>query len=80
MRYMEIIDDLTKFYLPKVSEKLSEIGVSSAMYALKWIMCLYVNGFEVGFSIRVWDYMLLNEQKGGSRFLISVCIAILNKL
>ena len=63
---------------PEVSEKLTSEGVLTQFYALRWIMLLMCQEFEMPNCVRLWDTLLANNDEN-YEFLNFICASVVIK-
>lgn len=51
-------DNVFRFFDPDLFRHLEKLGVCSEQYALRWIMLLFIQEFNINDSLRVWDFLL----------------------
>ncbi|EPY28478.1 GTPase activator-like protein [Strigomonas culicis] len=51
-------DNVVRFFDPELFYHLEKLGVCAEQYALRWIMLLFIQEFNIVDSLRVWDFLL----------------------
>ncbi len=62
-----------------VAKKLDAQGISPALYAIPWIVTLFVQTFELWIVIQLWDYLLAGESLAEEVELVSVSLVLLRR-
>lgn len=70
-----VLTRLVKKRLPRLHAALVKFQVDVTMFALPWLLCLFVHALPMHTAMRVWDCVFLK----GSHVLLSVCMALLAK-
>ncbi|RXK40181.1 hypothetical protein M231_02455 [Tremella mesenterica] len=68
-----VLSDLVALHLPKVDEKLSEVGLNLASLTFGWFLSLFTDCLPVETLFRVWDVFFVE----GHAALFRIAIAIL---
>jgi hypothetical protein len=55
---MRLFDNVLRFFDPPLFCFLESLGVSAEHYALRWIMLLFTQEFNIADAQRVWDFLL----------------------
>ncbi|KAK7195446.1 GTPase activator-like protein [Novymonas esmeraldas] len=55
---MRLFDNVLRFFDPDLFHHMSQLGVNAEHYALRWIMLLFMQEFNIADSLRVWDFLL----------------------
>ncbi|KAG5472502.1 hypothetical protein LSCM1_03903 [Leishmania martiniquensis] len=54
---MRLFDNVLRFFDPSLFEHLQYLGVNAEHYALRWIMLLFMQEFNIADGLRVWDFL-----------------------
>lgn len=65
--------NLMLYNWPKLAEHFDLEGIFPQMYAVEWLMTIYVRSFDLNIASKIWDLMFLE----GDFVLIKVAISIL---
>lgn len=55
---MRLFDNVLRFFDPSLFQHLEYLGISAEYYALRWIMLLFMQEFNIADGLRVWDFLL----------------------
>ncbi|KPI85092.1 GTPase activator-like protein [Leptomonas seymouri] len=55
---MRIFDNVLRFIDPQLFLFMESLGISAEHYALRWIMLLFTQEFNIADALRVWDFLL----------------------
>lgn len=72
---MQLLQEFQERLVPDVYRKLEELHIPPHFYAMKWVMLLFTQDFELPEILRLWDSLLADEQR--FTFFYYVCIAII---
>ena len=64
---------LFKKYLPRLFQKLNDVGFSPQMYASKWFMTLFSDYFTMNIVVRILDIYLME----GRKIIFRIALAIM---
>ncbi|KAG5473272.1 hypothetical protein CUR178_03192 [Leishmania enriettii] len=54
---MRMFDNVMRFFDPSLFEHLQYLGINAEHYALRWIMLLFMQEFNIADGLRVWDFL-----------------------
>lgn len=76
---MRTVSELLGRLVPEVGRHLEALGIQPYYYAMKWVMLLFTQDFELPDIMRLWDSFLADEER--FQFFYYACIAMveLNK-
>uniref|UniRef100_A0A0G4F2E2 Rab-GAP TBC domain-containing protein n=1 Tax=Chromera velia CCMP2878 TaxID=1169474 RepID=A0A0G4F2E2_9ALVE len=78
---LRIYHELLKSKDPELSHLLEDQGIEPQFYAMRWIMLLLTQEFELPEVVRLWDCFLADRDKGVPLpFLFYVCVAMTLRL
>ena len=63
---------LLKKYMPKLSNRLAEIGFLPQMYCVHWFMTIFAVYFPMEIVVRIWDVYLIEGRKTVFRLGIAI--------
>lgn len=72
---MQTLQEFEQRLAPKIYRKLEELKIPPHFYAMKWVMLLFTQNFELPEVLRLWDSLLADEHR--FTFFFYVCIAIM---
>ncbi|CAJ1032123.1 putative Rab-GTPase-TBC domain containing protein [Leishmania utingensis] len=55
---MRLFDNVLRFFDPSLFEHLEHLGITAEHYALRWIILLFMQEFNMADGLRVWDFLL----------------------
>ncbi|KPA83367.1 Gtpase activator-like protein [Leptomonas pyrrhocoris] len=55
---MRLFDNVLRFFDPQLFHFMESLGISAEHYALRWIMLLFTQEFNIADALRVWDFLL----------------------
>lgn len=55
---MRLFDNVLRFFDPQLFCFMESLGISAEHYALRWIMLLFTQEFNIADALRVWDFLL----------------------
>ncbi|GET90890.1 GTPase activator-like protein [Leishmania tarentolae] len=55
---MRLFDNVLRFFDPSLFQHLEYLGINAEHYALRWIMLLFMQEFNIADSLCVWDFLL----------------------
>lgn len=73
---MRTVNELLGRLVPEVGKHLEELGIQPYYYAMKWVMLLFTQDFELPDIMRLWDSFLADE--GRFQFFYYTCIAMVD--
>lgn len=73
---MQTVSQLLERLIPEVARHLLELNVQPYYYAMKWVMLLFTQDFELPDIMRLWDSFLADEQR--FQFFYYACIAMID--
>ncbi|KAK9172043.1 Rab-GTPase-TBC domain protein [Cryptosporidium meleagridis] len=74
VRDIAILESLCKQFIPKVSQKLEDIGVNFQWFALEWFLCFFVTSLPLKSIMEILDFIFCF----GSDVLFNISIALLD--
>lgn len=55
---MRLFDNVLRFFDPQLFCFMESLGIGAEHYALRWIMLLFTQEFNIADALRVWDFLL----------------------
>lgn len=70
-------DKVLQFFDLELHEHLSQLGISSANYAMRWLLLLFTQEFNIADSQRVWDFMFsFGDQLRGAALYVAAAMCV----
>lgn len=71
--YMQRVSDLLKSQDPAIWQHLEELSIQPLFYAIKWVLLLFTQDYEIPDVLRIWDSLLSDPYR--FKYLYYMCIA-----
>lgn len=72
---MRLFDNVVRFFDPALFSHLETLGISAEHYALRWIMLLFMQEFNIADGLRVWDFLLsFGDEVRGAAFFVAAAM------
>jgi len=73
-KYMEALDVVMAKEVPKVHRRLKDLGITSEIFMIDWVLTLYSKSLPLDVAARVWDATFLE----GAVFVFQTALGILH--
>lgn len=80
---MRLFDNVLRFFDPELFRVMEALGISAEHYALRWIMLLFTQEFNIADALRVWDFLLsFGDQVRNAAFFVAgaMCYRLRNSI
>ena len=76
---MQTLQEFEYRLVPRVYRKLEELKILPHFYAMKWVMLLFTQNFELPEVLRLWDSLLADENRFTFFYYICIAVIVLNQ-
>ena len=72
-KYILVLEELANANVPKITQHFRELGLTTDMFIMDWILTLYSRPLPLDIALRVWDFCLIER----TCFIFRVAVGIL---